>query len=265
MDKSSGNSSIPPLKLNDGTWALSAESKANAFAKYFETKWITENHDEFATILPSCIDYIPFVRPNIISKILRTLRENSASGSDEIATRVLKMCAYVLVRPIRILICLILRFGIWPDLCKHHWVNFLFNKELSDRMKNYRGIQLTHQLSKIIERLMSCLMKFTIDSMHLFGTSQFAYSSDHSSRDALLFMVCSWLLAFASHDRVGLYCSDVSGAFDNVCRNLLIRKLNGYFHGSLSYTLSSWLASRKANICVNGKMSNQLKMMNMIF
>ena len=123
-------------------------------------------------------------------------------------------------------------------------------------MKNYRGIQLTHQISKVVERVISCLMKPTIDSMHLFGTSQFAYSSDHSSRDALLFMVCSWLLAFASHDRVGLYCSDVSGAFDNVCRNILIRKLNDYFHGNLVYVLSSWLALRKANVCVGGKMSN---------
>ena len=108
-------------------------------------------------------------------------------------------------------------------------------------------------------------MKPTIDLMHLFGISQFVYSSDHSSRDALLFMVCSWLLAFASHDRVGLYCSDVSGAFDNVCRNMLIRKLNGYFHGNLVHVLSSWLAPRKANICVSGKMSNELEMTNMIF
>ena len=129
--------------------------------------------------------------PNIILTVLRNLRENRASGSDEIVTRILKACIYFLVHPFRILICLILRFGIWPDLWKHHWVHPLFKKGLPNRVKNYRGIQLTHQISKVVERVISCLMKPTIDSMHLFGTSQFAYSSDHSSRDALLFMVCS--------------------------------------------------------------------------
>ena len=78
-------------------------------------------------------------------------------------------------------------------------------------------------------------------------------------------MICSWLIAFASHCRVGLYCSDVSGAFDNICRNILINKLNSHFHGNLFHILSSWLAPRKANVCVNGKMSNELEMSNMIF
>ena len=93
LGKPSANTSIPPLKLNDGTWALSSESKANAFAKHFQSKWITTNHDDPALTLSSYQNYILSVSPNIIFKTLRDLRESSASGSDEIATRVLKkMC-----------------------------------------------------------------------------------------------------------------------------------------------------------------------------
>ena len=80
----------------------------------------------------------------------------------------------------------------------------LFKKGIPNSVKYYRGIQLMHQISKV-ERVIAYLMKSTIDSMHLFGSSQFAYSSDHSSRNAVLFIVYSLLLAFASYDRVGLY------------------------------------------------------------
>ena len=128
---------------------------------------------------------------NVILKILRSLRENSASGSDKIAIGVLKICSYMLVRSIRILVCLILRFGTWPDLWKHHWVHPLFEKNLPNRVKNYRGIQLTHQISKVVERILTSLMKPVIRSMHLFGSSQFAYPVDHSSRNAILCMICS--------------------------------------------------------------------------
>ena len=46
---------------------------------------------------------------------------------------------------------------------------------------------------------------------------------------------------------------------------ILINKLNVHFHRNVLHVLSSWLAPRKANVCVNGKMSNELEMSNMIF
>ena len=70
---------------------------------------------------------------------------------------------------------------------------------------------------------------------------------------------------FASHCRVDLYCSDVSGAFDNACRNILIRKLNVYFHGNILQILALYLAVRKTNICVNDKISNEMEMTNIFF
>ena len=56
-----------------------------------------------------------------------------------------------------------------------------------------------------------------------FGISQFAYRKFHGSRDALTFVVLTWLLAFALGKKIALYCSDVAGAFDWVKATLLFK------------------------------------------
>ena len=100
---------------------------------------------------------------------------------------------------------------------------------------------------------------------HSFEQSQFAYTQEHSSRDALLYMVTTWLYDFSRGNRVGLYCSDVSGAFDNVCRNILIQKIRNCFISNIVQVLSSWLDERRANICISDKKSDTVIMINMIY
>ena len=76
-----------------------------------------------------------------------------------------------------------------------------------------------------MERLIGSRFLPQLVRSNAFGSNQFAYRAAHGSRDALLFLVCSWLLALAGRRRVGLYCSDVSGAFDRVSASRLIGKL----------------------------------------
>eukprot|EP00973_Karenia_brevis_P094657 12423525-Karenia_brevis.AAC.1 len=90
------------------------------------------------------------------------------------------------------------------------------------------------------------MMKPAIVRNHLFGNCQFAYTPEHSSRDAVLFMLTSWLLGLSCSCRVALYCSDVSGAFDNVRREILLTKIRDDFHENIIHVLSSWLESRSA-------------------
>ena len=57
------------------------------------------------------------------------------------------------------------------------------------------------------------------------STHQFAYCPGGGSRDALAFLVVSWLLAFREKDQIALYVSDVSAAFDRVLKQRLLAKL----------------------------------------
>ena len=160
--------------------------------------------------MPSLQNYILSIRPALIHRILNTLRDASASGSDRISTIILKNCVHFLTKPVRLLICSILRHGIWLSIWKHYWIHLLLKRGTPSLCKNYRGIQLTHQISKVIERVMAYLLKPTIQRFQLFGPAQFAYTHDYSSRDAVLFMVTSWLLALSSGKLTYLVLSIIS-------------------------------------------------------
>ena len=177
----------------------------------------------------------------------------------------LKRLKHILVKPFRLLTCCILKSGTWPSIWKHHWIHPLLKRGVANRYRNYRGIQLTHHISKIVERIIASVMIPDIRHNQLFGFSQFAYTQDHSSRDALLLMVTTWLLDFSCGHRIGLYCSDVSGVFDNICRYVLIEKIRGSFMSNIIQVLSSWLDERRANICISGEISDSIIMPNMIY
>ena len=59
-----------------------------------------------------------------------------------------------------------------------------------------------------------------------YGPKQFAYAKGTSYKDTLMLNVCSWLLLIDQGLMVGVYCSDVSGAFDRVSKERLCAKLH---------------------------------------
>eukprot|EP00969_Alexandrium_andersonii_P274558 12135112-Alexandrium_andersonii.AAC.1 len=76
-----------------------------------------------------------------------------------------------------------------------------------------------------MERFLGELFLPRLFEMHAFGANQFAYCPGRGARDAVLFFLLEWLSALARRCRVAVYCSDVSGAFDRVCCERLLRKL----------------------------------------
>ena len=71
---------------------------------------------------------------------------------------------------------------------------------------------------------------------------------------------------FHSGHRVGLYCSDVSGAFDRVSAENLCAKLKkSGIHPQVFDVLWSWLQKRKANIVVDGTMSDEFILSNSVY
>ena len=146
------------------------------------------------------------------------------------------------------------------------WVCHLFKKRSVFDPGNYRGLQITSQLSKLVERIIGgmCLPRLVSDG--LFGENQFAYTPKRSARDALLYLVLTWILCFAQGCRVGIYCSDVSGAFDKVPAKRLLQKPCAWL--PLQYffdVIASWLRSRTARVVVGGASSTEVVMNDMVY
>ena len=91
--------------------------------------------------------------------------------------------------------------------------------------ENYRGVHLTSQVGKAIERLLQTSFGGFLSSAECAGLNQFAYRKQRGARDLLALLVLTRLLGFDRGRKFCLYCSDVSGVFDKVRAERLVDKL----------------------------------------
>ena len=129
----------------------------------------------------------------------------------------------------------------WPLCWRSRWIYALFKRKSRADANNYRGVHLTAQLSKVIERAVGAVFIPWADKNLLQGPNQYAYAKGRGYQDTLAVNVCNWILSMEQGHMVGLYCSDVSGAFDRVDRGRLCEKLRGSgFHPTVIAFLISW-------------------------
>ena len=206
------------------------------------------------------------VRARWTRRELKQINVHKATGPDLLPARILKTCADELAVPLTILIRKILHEGCWPNYWKNHWIMPVFKKgSVSDPTK-YRGIHLTSVLSKTVERVLGLTLVQYLDHVGAFGQAQWAFRKGHSCRDLVTVVVCNWLLGFHEGQKIGIYDSDISGAFDRVeterllskCRRAGLNKIWLLF-------LSSYLSPRTAHIIVNGAKSEQITIKNMVY
>ena len=77
-------------------------------------------------------------------------------------------------------------------------------------------------------------------------------------KNALAMNALQWVWWLHLNRKVGLYCSDVAGAFDRVSISRLVKKLEAYgVQGKLLAFLHSWLRERQAVVVLNGCFSEE--------
>ena len=75
-----------------------------------------------------------------------------------------------------------------------------------------------------------------------------------------------WLLWLEDGCQIGLYCSDVSGAFDKVCKTRLSWKLNCLkVPRCIAQFLETWLSDRKAVVVADGSFSTPFDLTDSVF
>ena len=194
------------------------------------------------------------------------LRSDSGTGPDLLPARILKNCTAVPALPVLLLTQVILNTGVWPEMWLQHWVAPLHKKKSVFQPDNYRGVHLTAQLSKVVERLLKLLYQPYLTTISAFGPRQFAYTAGRGARDALALLAMVWIWALAQGQKIAVYCSDVSGAFDRVRLERLVKKLKSKrLHPQIVSVLASWLRRRTAQIVVGGATSDIMYLSNMVF
>jgi len=258
-----------PCLLKDNIIARTGSEKASLFADSFKRKWqvpvILENcYTNDAPDAPPCAATLLQFRSRNAFYFLSTLEQDSATGPDAISTILLRHIAKTICFAFSLLARRIVECGKWPTCWKYHWIFPLFKKGLRSCCDNYRGLHLTSQLSKCMERFIGTHFMYRLSAS--FGDTQFAYRRFHGSRDSLTYVVLTWLLSFAYGKKVALYCSDVASAFDRVKTSLLLSKLRRMgIHPSILRVLQSWLSGRRAKVTVHGQTSDEFDLSDMTF
>ena len=194
------------------------------------------------------------------------LDEESATGPDLLPALILKFCAAELASPLHQLLLVILRDGKWPAAWMKHWICPIHKRKALCDPRNYRGVHLTAQISKVAERALQAMWVPTLVRIGAFGENQFAYLPGRGSRDALALAVLTWITGFSQGQRFAVYCSDVSGAFDKVQKTRLIQKLQASGIGPcIRRVLESWLGDREAHVVVEGQSSKSMPLSNMVY
>ena len=199
-------------------------------------------------------------------EVMEKLRWDSGTGPDLLPARILQICAGVLAKPVHLLFLCILRTGVWPELWLQHWVAPLHKKKSVFQPGNYRGVDLTAQLSKVLERMFKLLYQPYLLQINAFGPRQFAYTAGRGARDALALLVLTWIWELAAGSKVAVYCSDVSGAFDKVRLKRMVQKIiNKGLRPKIAAVLVSWLRERQATVVVGGTTSKLMALRDMVF
>ena len=267
LHKQAAPALFPPLKNKAGTWCRSPQSKANAFAECWTDKCkLPDERVElfFSHVSPLMSDWFP-IRPRIVKKLLLALREDQATGPDGFAAIFLKKIAEVISVPLAILTRRIFNEAIWPTDWKIHHIAPLFKKGSRFLPGQYRGIHLTNILSKTVERVIGQPLVAFLEARG-YGNSQWAFRKKSSARDLVTILAAKWVILICRGKKIGLYLSDISGAFDKVSRCLLMGKLAqiGLPPRFLDF-LNAYLLPREGLVRVEGALSEVMALLDMVF
>ena len=119
--KKRGATAIPPFLSDDGKWAVDSKAKADMFATTFDAKntlalQTSEIARENFTTADSTLNCFFAIRTRRCIKLLATIKEDTATGPDNIPAKILKFCAQQLGLPIAMLCRAIYWNASWPEI-----------------------------------------------------------------------------------------------------------------------------------------------------
>ena len=263
--------SVPPLQAGNGLWVTTPADKAELLAGVLRSRChlppMVHSHDLQvpAEGAPSLGIFLP-IRKRVASKVLRQLREDTASGPDCVPVRVLCRLHSELAWPCAMLARACLADGTWPQAWREHWVCPLHKRGPAHDPGNYRCIHLTPILAKVVERIIGATLTAFLMATGAYGPNQWAYQCGRSCRDLVALLVASWLLAFEAKLKVGILLADIAGAFDKVPTPILMNKLIGAGVGDrMAAFLHTYLAPRSAVVVVPGGRSAPFPLQDTVF
>jgi hypothetical protein len=196
-----------------------------------------------------------------VLKLIKGLKNSSATGVDFIDTRTIKLGAEILAPAIQHIINLSISSSTFPDLWKWHKVVPLLKGMDCDKLlpKSYRPIALLPVLSKILEKAVFNQLVQYLEQNDLVHPNLHGSRAGHSTATALTQLYDTWVEEVEQGNMVGVLLCDQSAAFDLCDHYLLTEKLKlmGVEDNAVAW-FCSYLSSRRQSCMVDGQLSAPL-------
>jgi hypothetical protein len=160
-----------------------------------------------------------------IAVVLSKLKSGCGGGHDELGSDIYKRLAGTLVVPIKHIVNLSIRTGVFPNHCKEATVIPIHKGGDNCEISNYRPISLLPVLSKIIETIVKVRLVRFLNLNGLLSTNQFGFREKMGASDAILTLTQMVASNMDAGLRTLAVFLDLAKAFDTVSHPLLLRKL----------------------------------------
>ena len=196
------------------------------------------------------------ISPQIIAKILKKIKINSAAGPDNLPPIFFHHTAPSLSLPLSILFRSLIDLRSLPQEWKLSIIIPKFKKGDPSNPSNYRPIALTCTCCKVLETIISSeLIQFLTDHK-LITRHQHGFLKRHSTSTNLLESLNDWTISLSNHKSVTIAYIDFKSAFDSISHEKLLLKLAAYgIKDTLYFWIQAFLTNRLQKVKLGSSFS----------
>ena len=185
-----------------------------------------------------------------VEKIIKELTTNKSQPSTDIPVKIIKEYSNQFSEFMTESINRSIDEGVFPDTLKVADITPVYkNKGSKSDKTNYRPISILPVLSKIYERVIHNQLSEYFEN--ILSDNQCAYRKGFSTQPSLMTLVETWKKATDDKNKFGALLIDLSKAFDCICHDLLIAKLDAYgLKRDAINLIADYLSRRKQRVKV---------------
>jgi hypothetical protein len=197
------------------------------------------------------------ISQNGILKLLLKLKENKASGPDNISPKILRLAANPIAACLKAIFTASLASGTVPEDWRLANITPVFKKGERFKAANYRPVSLTCICSKLLEHIIVSNLMDHFDNHEILDDCQHGFRSQRSCETQLLNLTHELHEELEKKSQIDTIVLDFSKAFDKVPHARLMAKLHNYgVQGKTHDWIKHFLMSRKQRVIVDGEASD---------
>lgn len=247
--------------INSNTENKNNNPRSNLHAEQFNNYFINISHEITKTLRKTREDPTAitarlinncgslFLKPTDETELNQVIKDLSNSTAEDVfglSNKTLKRLAPGITLPLCLITNKIFESGQFPNKLKLTKVIPIHKKGEENEPGNYRPISITPVLSKPIEAVFNNRLIPFLEKQKLISPLQFGFRKNKSTSDALGELVRYIVGCFERAEDVSAIFCDLSKAFDCVCHQTLIAKLQHYGVRGISLKIIiSYLSQRK--------------------